>query len=103
MTMVRIWRTRVAPQRLADYETFAQERSLPMFRNQSGFRGVVFARRGDDHIVISFWQDPAAIEALARSPSYRQTVQEISATGFLVGESTTEALEITGGDPPRLQ
>jgi hypothetical protein len=44
--IVRIWRTGVDPDRALEYREFAQSRSLPMFRNQPGFRGVLFSAAG---------------------------------------------------------
>ena len=66
--MVRIWRTGVKPERFEEYERFAWERSLPMFREQRGFIGVVFMREkgarswwansqrdSDDGPLLVFW------------------------------------------------
>ena len=43
--VARIWRTGVKPERFEKYERFARERSLPMFRAQRGFIGVLFMRQ----------------------------------------------------------
>ena len=43
--VARIWRTGVKPERFEEYERFARERSLPMFRAQRGFIGVLFMRQ----------------------------------------------------------
>jgi len=37
--IIRIWRTEIQTAHMAEYEKFAQERSLPMFRKQQGFLG----------------------------------------------------------------
>ncbi len=42
--LARIWRTGVRPERFEEYARFAHERSLPMFREQRGFIGVLFMR-----------------------------------------------------------
>ena len=99
--IVRIWRTGIDPARADDYERFARERSLPMFRTQTGFRGVLFASgEKAERVVLSFWQDVGAVEDLGRSPSYRETVDALLATGILTGEQTVEVLDVEGGDPP---
>jgi heme-degrading monooxygenase HmoA len=95
--VIRIWATKVVPSRLAEYELFAHEYSLPMFRQQPGFRGVLFARSGADCVVVTLWQDQEAAEALSTSPTYRSTVEQISETGFLVGASSLQVLELHGG------
>jgi heme-degrading monooxygenase HmoA len=99
--IVRIWRTCIDPARADEYERFAAERSLPMFRAQEGYRGVLFTTAGDDtRAVVSFWEDAAALEALDRSESYRETVDALVATGLLGGEQSVELLEVHGGEPP---
>jgi heme-degrading monooxygenase HmoA len=99
--IVRIWRTRIDPARAAEYERFAEERSLPMFRAQSGFRGVLFTAAAENsRAVISFWEDQEAVELLDRSDSYRQTASALGSTGILRGDQTVELLNVTGGDLP---
>ena len=99
--IVRIWRTGIDPARAEEYERFAGERSLPMFRRQAGFRGVLFAS-GDEteRVVLSFWENEGAVEELGRSPTYRETVDALLATGILTGEQTVELLDVDGGVPP---
>jgi heme-degrading monooxygenase HmoA len=99
--IVRTWRTGIDPARAAEYERFAEERSLPMFRAQPGFRGVLFTTAADDRrAVISFWEDEAAVELLDRSESYRETAAALGSTGILRGEQTVEVLDVSGGDLP---
>jgi heme-degrading monooxygenase HmoA len=91
--IVRIWRTGVDPDRALEYREFAQSRSLPMFRNQPGFRGVLFSAAGAVRIVITLWDDAEAAAALDASETYAETVAAIVATGFLRGESTVEVFD----------
>jgi heme-degrading monooxygenase HmoA len=100
--IVRIWRTRIDPARAEDYERFARERSLPMFRTQAGFRGVLFASGEEtERVVLSFWEDAGAVAALEHSPSYGETVDALLATGILTGDQTVEVLNVDGGELPR--
>lgn len=92
--IARIWRTEIDPARAEEYRDFARSKSLPMFRAQPGFGGVLFAARDAERSVITLWADRASAEALERSPAYRSTVAAIEATGFLRGSSTVEALEL---------
>jgi heme-degrading monooxygenase HmoA len=92
--IVRIWRTGVDERRANEYREFAQRRSLPMFRAQPGFEGVLFTGRVGARAVITFWSDQLAVAELDTSDSYQETVAAIVASGFLRGESEVEILEI---------
>jgi heme-degrading monooxygenase HmoA len=96
--IIRLWRTQVDATRAAEYERFAAEESLPMFRAHQGFSGLLFGRRGNDCVVITLWEDDAAADALEVSPRYRDTVARISATGFLVGKSQVERFTLHGNE-----
>jgi heme-degrading monooxygenase HmoA len=91
--IIRIWRTQIDEARADAYREFAYATSLPMFRAQPGFAGVFFAARGDERAVITLWRDSAAVLALHRSESYRATVAEIEATGFLAQRGVVEVLD----------
>jgi heme-degrading monooxygenase HmoA len=92
--IVRIWRTQIDETRAGEYRDFARSRSLPMFRAQPGFAGVLFATRQAERAVITLWHDLASVEALDHSQTYKTTVEEIEVTGFLHGQSTVEVLEV---------
>jgi heme-degrading monooxygenase HmoA len=94
--IVRIWRTGVDPDRVVEYETFAADESLPMFRKQSGFQGVLFLRTGGHASVITLWDDMHAVERLADSPTYFETVKRIANSGMLVGDQVIEVFEAHG-------
>ncbi len=96
--VARIWRTGVKPNRFEEYERFARERSLPMFREQRGFVGVLFMReKADRAAVLTLWEDEKAVEELEASPLYRQTVEAILGSGFLAMEESVEVFEVHGG------
>ena len=95
--IVRIWTTRVEPTRVDEYRSFAIERSLPMFREQDGFLGVMFTESELRFAVISLWTDRRAAEALESSASYRATVAAITRAGFLTGSQGVEILDVKGG------
>ncbi|MGE0240725.1 MAG: antibiotic biosynthesis monooxygenase [Parvibaculaceae bacterium] len=92
--IARLWKTGLKPGRLAAYEAFAREISLPMFRDQDGFLGCVMSRHDDRALVLTFWRDAAAVEALKRSPSYQATVDRILAADLLAGEQSTEVSDV---------
>lgn len=95
MLVMRTWRTLIDPGRSADYDAFAGEISWPMFERHDGFCGLVFAAAAvDERIVVTFWRDRAAADALERSPDYRSVVQEIQATGILRLPQRVELLEV---------
>jgi heme-degrading monooxygenase HmoA len=89
----RIWCTQVVSGRFEEYERFAREISLPMFRAQAGYRGGLMAGDGSERIVITLWEDADAVAALDLSQSYRDTVSRIVATGFLTGEQSIEVYD----------
>ena len=92
--IARLWKTGLNAGRIAAYETFAREISLPMFHEQDGFLGCVMSRAADLGFVITFWRDQKAVDALAHSPSYLATVKRIFATDLLAGEQSIEVTEI---------
>jgi heme-degrading monooxygenase HmoA len=96
--VARIWRTGVKPERFEEYERFARERSLPMFREQRGFIGVLFMREDADRVaVLTLWDDEQAVEELEASSLYRQTVEVILGGGLLAAEQSVEVFEVHGG------
>jgi heme-degrading monooxygenase HmoA len=95
--IARIWRTKVQSGAEADYERFAQEQSLPMFRAQAGCLGVLFLRSPEDRAVLSLWVDERAVAALSTSPTYQETAQRLTATGVLAGTPTVEVFQVDGG------
>ena len=95
--LIRIWRTHMDEARAPEYEAFVRQHSLPMFRAQPGFAGVLFARDAASCAVISCWRDAAAVDAFARSASYHDTATALAATGMLVGEASVEVFELHDG------
>lgn len=95
--LARIWRTRIDPTRTAEYERFERERSLAMFRRQEGLLGVLFLRTEEERGALSLWRSRASVTALATSPSYRETVAALEATGLLSGSPSVEVFEVRGG------
>ena len=96
--VARIWRTGVKPERFEEYERFARERSLPMFRAQRGFIGVLFMReKADRAAVLTLWEDEKEVEDLEVSPLYRQTVEAILGTDLLAREQSVELFKVHGG------
>jgi heme-degrading monooxygenase HmoA len=81
--IVRVWRARIDAARADEYERFARERSLPMFRSHAGFRGCAFLRNGAECTVITLWEGSGDVAALETSDRYRDTVAAIMATGFI--------------------
>ena len=94
--VVRIWRTGLDESRAREYEDFARNVSLPMFRRQDGIVGVLFAGTGTGRVVITLWEDRAAVAALEASADYQATVRAIEATGFLGPPQRIELLDVHG-------
>lgn len=92
--IARLWKTGLKPGRTAAYEAFARDISLPMFRKQDGFLGCVMSHRDGEGLVLTFWRDEAAVEALKHSRSYQATVERILAADLLAAEQSTEITEV---------
>ncbi len=84
--LARSWITRVRLDRANEYEQFAKDISLPMFRSHPGCFGVVMIREGDQCRVTTFWRSVEAMHDFEESEIYRSTVARILAAGFLYGE-----------------
>ena len=93
--IVRIWRTQLDNSRMNEFERFERERSLPMFRQQEGFLGVIFLRSQGECAALSLWEDLESVEKLSKS--YRETVQLLESTNLLQGSQSIEVFEERGG------
>lgn len=81
--LMRTWTTTIDSVREVDYERFAHDISVPMFREQAGFLGLIMARAGALRSVVTFWENEAAIAALEASERYIATLELIGRQGFL--------------------
>jgi quinol monooxygenase YgiN len=95
--IVRIWRTELDDARADEYESFARQRSLPMFQSRQGCLGVLFTRAQSGRAVVSLWTDRAAADQLDSDPEYQATVEAILASGFLRPPQIVETFETSGG------
>jgi hypothetical protein len=82
--IARVWQARIDSSRAAEYDTFAQTRSLPTFQAQRGFRGCAFLGDGAQRIVLTLWDGKDNVEALERSAQYRELVADIMRSGFIL-------------------
>ena len=83
MYVARLCKATLVDGRAEEYEAFARDISLPMFRMQRGFMSVAMMRNGNDCSVLTLWRDKQSIRQLDRSESYLATVGMVMATGFL--------------------
>jgi heme-degrading monooxygenase HmoA len=82
-----------------EHRHFERERCMPMLREQPGFLGVLFLKYAEHHASsLTIWEDAGAVEALRSSPSYREIVRGLAASGLLAGDQSVEVLEVEGGD-----
>jgi heme-degrading monooxygenase HmoA len=93
-TVVRVWTTEIDTARADEYDEFVRTMSVPMFHRQPGFVTALFCGEGRVRVVVTLWRDRAAVDALRASDTYRETVSEIEAAGFLQGSQTTEIFEL---------
>ena len=95
--IIRTWQTEIDPERVEEFESFANNYSLPMFQQQPGCLGVLFSREDSDTTTFSYWKDQGAIDMLASSPLYLETVRRIQETGLLRGEQVVDVFPVFGG------
>ena len=84
VTLARTWRAHIQEDRIEDYLTFLEERSVPMFRSLPGCLGAVFLRDRDVVTVVSIWTSGTAIDALPSNALYTETVAALESSGILV-------------------
>lgn len=95
--IVRLWTTRVAKDRISEYEENERSRSAPMFRKQPGCLGVMFLRSNENCFALSFWKDRESVEKLKTSTSYLEASAFYASSGMLVGDPSLEVFEVSGG------
>ena len=91
--ITRLWTTSVIEAKLNEYESFARDISLPMFRNSPGCLGVLMFRDGPACHVLTLWRSQSDIDALEMSAGYIETVRRILSSGFLTGVQTSRTFE----------
>ncbi len=97
--IVRVWRAKIDPGRIEEYQRFEQERYMPMLRKQPGLLGVLFLRQAKDCAAsLTVWEDGGTVEALTSSPSYRQTARELAESDLLAEKQSEEVFEVEGRD-----
>jgi heme-degrading monooxygenase HmoA len=97
--IVRVWRAKINQTRLEEYRRFEQERCMPMLRKQPGLLGVLFLRQAEGHAAsLTIWEDAGAVEALESSPSYWESIHQLSESVLLAGSESVEVFEVEGGD-----
>jgi heme-degrading monooxygenase HmoA len=97
--IVRVWRAKINPARMEEYQRFEQERCMPMLHKQPGLLGVLFLRQAEDRAgSLTIWEDSGAVEALQSSPSNRKLTHELAESALLAVDESVEVFEVEGGD-----
>lgn len=92
--LLRIWRTRFDPERLAELNEFSKTRSTQMFDSFPGCMGHLFAHRDDTYMTVSMWVGRFHIDRAEGSEIYAETSEALDATGILRGDPSVEVLDI---------
>ena len=96
---MRMWRAKINPARMDEYQRFEQERCMPMLRKQPGLLGMLFLRQAEDHAAsLTIWEDAGTVEALQSSPSHREITHELAESALLAENESVEVFEVEGGD-----
>lgn len=88
--LLRTWTTTVKAGREEEYEAFARDVSLPMFRAAPGCCAALMTRDETGCRVLTVWQDAESIAMLEAFDGYRDTVARILQTDFLGSTQTTD-------------
>ncbi len=97
--IVRVWRAKINPARIDEYQRFEQERCMPMLHKQPGLLGMLFVRQAEDRAAsLTIWEDAGAVEALHSSPSHREITHELAESALLAGNESVQVFEVEGGD-----
>lgn len=91
--IARIWTATLLPERCGDYDRFAEDVSLPMFKSHDGFLGVAMMHNQKAACVITYWSGMDAVRSLEASARYRATVEAIKATGVIGTFGETVVME----------
>ena len=91
--VARIWSATLLPERGSDYDRFARDVSLPMFKSHDGFLGVAMMRNRTAACVITYWTGMDAVRSLEASARYTATVEAIKAAGVIGTFGETVVME----------
>jgi len=76
---VHIWRMRARKKRVADYEKFGRQVTLPSLKKIDGCLGAHFIRifeaRKPEYLWVVFWKDHKALELARTSPLWREQIR----------------------------
>lgn len=95
--IVRVWSTAYAPDRIADFIAFADQRLQPFFRHQDGCLACFFTYDEQEWRTITFWRDVAAVGAVKDSAIYRAILSDLVDSGLLVGAQQVRKMNFAGG------
>ena len=83
---VHIWRMRARKKRVADYEKFGRQVTLPSLKKIDGCLGAHFIRifeaRKPEYLWVVFWKDHKALELARTSPLWREQIRKFEAGKF---------------------
>ncbi|MBC8084639.1 MAG: hypothetical protein H7Z21_15685 [Hymenobacter sp.] len=95
--IVRIWTTGLVAGCRATYQAFAESVSLPMFRRQSGLRGVHVLVQAGQSQVLTYWDDAPSITRMEQSADYQATVAQLGQAQVLQGPQRVELFDCALG------
>jgi hypothetical protein len=100
---VHIWKMRARKKRVADYEKFGRQVTLPSLKRIDGCLGAHFLRtfqaRKPEYLWLVFWTDQKALERARANPLWRDQIKKFEAGNFyksIPQEVVCEAIESFG-------
>jgi hypothetical protein len=105
---VHIWKMRARKKRVADYEKFGRQVTLPSLKKIDGCLGAHFVRtfqaRKPEYLWMVFWTDQKALERARANPLWRDQIKKFEAGNFyksIPQEVVCEAIESFGAPPEK--
>jgi hypothetical protein len=83
---VHIWRMRARKKRIADYERFGRQMTLPSLKKINGCLEAHFIRiyeaRRPEYLWLVFWKDHKSLEQARANPLWREQIKKFEAGKF---------------------
>lgn len=111
MPVLRTYRVRVDPKRLADYERFERLEGMPMVAAQSGCLACGFGRVRESgestYVFYSPWETQGHLDAARSTSAWKRAAAKLETQAFSLGGDAAEHLDVLShfafqaGGPPQ--
>ena len=100
MVVLRTYRIRVDPAKIAEYEAFEREEGMGLVAAQDGCLACGFGRVRESpdptYIFYSLWETQKHIDAARANPTWKRVVKKLEEKGYSLGGDTSEHVDVVG-------